>query len=51
VTLRPRQWIPCRKCSEPTQDRFGGTAMCGKHVAHGDAGVASVLEDFLYGKD
>lgn len=51
VTIKERPWKPCRKCSELTQDRFGGTAMCGKHIAHGDAGVASVLEDFLYGKD
>jgi hypothetical protein len=51
VSIKARDWIPCRRCSEKTQDRFGGTAMCAKHVAKGDAGLRAVLEDALYGPD
>lgn len=51
ITIRARDWKPCRKCSVKTQERFGGTAMCTKHIAHGDAGIRNVLEDFLYGPD
>jgi len=45
----PRQ-RNCRKCGKLTFDRFGGTAFCLKHVGV-DSDVASVLEEFLYGKD
>lgn len=38
-------------CDIPTQDRFGGKAMCASHVAHGDVKVAALLEDVFFGKD
>ena len=51
VSIKPRAWIECRKCGDKTQDRFGGTAMCSKHIAHGDEALAKILEDVLYGPD
>ena len=47
--LQVRRWLRCVKCDRPTQDRFGNRAMCSKHI-HPDAGVASVLDEFLHGK-
>lgn len=38
-----------RTCPNKTMDRFRGAAMCAKHVASGDEGIAKVLEEFLNG--
>lgn len=53
ITLKPRPFLQCmyKNCSEKTQDRFGGRAMCARHVAHGDSQIASLLDEFLHGDD
>lgn len=40
----------CNVCHKPTMEMFGGVPQCAKHIAKGDVQVASILEEFLYGK-
>lgn len=49
ATVQERRWLPCLKCGDKTQDRFGPRAMCAKHVAKGDEAIAGILADVLYG--
>lgn len=49
VTIRRSLRCTYAKCEKLTMDRWRGKAMCQKHVAGGDEGIAKVLEEFLNG--